>query len=228
LDVLRGQHALKVASILSHLAGSEDPAHDAFTRQQIDRFTRMATAIGQVLGYRPLWHIANSAGIARWPQAHFDMVRLGIGLHGIGVDAKETAALRPTVTLRTVIAQVKTIAAGESVSYGRRFVAQRETRIATLPIGYADGLSRRLGNGAGKAWIRRAGSSAAMAAPFVGSICMDMCMVDVTDIDCSVEDEAILFGPQHPLQEYARDLGTIPYEALTSISQRVRRVYVRG
>ena len=222
LAALRGQRALKVASILSHLVASEDPTQDGFTSEQIASFTRMADELDAVLGYKPLRHMANSAGIARWPQAHFDMVRLGIGLHGIGADARDTAALRPTVTLRTVIAQVKTIAAGESVGYGRRFVAQRETRIATLPIGYADGLSRRLGNGAGRVWIK------GQAALFVGSICMDMCMVDVTGMDCSAEDEAILFGPEHPLQDYARDLGTIPYEALTSISQRVKRVYRHG
>ncbi len=222
LDALRGQQALKVASILSHLVASEDPAHDAFTRAQITTFTRMAQAISEVLGYRPLWHMANSAGIARWPEAHFDMVRLGIGLHGIGVDEAETSRLLPTVTLRTVIAQLKTIPAGDSVSYGRRFIAERETRIATLPIGYADGLSRRLGNGVGKAWIN------GQPAPFVGSICMDMCMVDVTGLACALDDEVILFGPGHPVQEYAKDLGTIPYEALTSISQRVRRVYVHG
>lgn len=222
LETLRARNAPRVASILSHLAASEDPAQDAFTRQQIADFRSMAGRISEVLGYRPLWHIANSGGVSRFPEAHFDMVRLGIGLHGIGVDAAETAQLLPTVTLRTVIAQIKSVKAGESVSYGRRFTAQKETRIATLPIGYADGLSRRLGNGAGKVWIN------GQAAPFVGSICMDMCMVDVTDIRCAMDDEVLVFGPGHTLQDYARDLGTIPYEALTSISQRVKRVYIQG
>jgi alanine racemase len=222
LEALRGIRAPRVASILSHLAASEDPQQDTFTRRQIADFQTMAERIGEVLGYRPLWHVANSSGAARFPEAHFDMVRLGIGLHGIGVDEAETARLHPTVTLRTVIAQVKTVPPGESVSYGRRFIAERETRVATLPIGYADGLSRRLGNGVGKVWID------GKAAPFLGSICMDMCMVDVSGIECAVGHEVILFGPEHPLQEYARDLGTIPYEALTSISQRVRRVYVQG
>jgi alanine racemase len=149
------------------------------------------------------------------------MVRLGIGLHGIGANEAETHQLLPTVTLRTVVAQVKTVPKGDSVGYGRA-IAERDMRIATLPIGYADGLSRRLGNGQGKIWIH------GKAAPFVGGICMDMCMVDVTNIDCSVEDDAILFGPGLPLGLYARDLGTIPYEALTSISSRVRRVYTHG
>ena len=222
LEQLRDKRMPHVASILSHLAASEDPAQDDFTRGQIAAFSSMATRIGEVLGYRPLWHIANSGAVSRFPEARLDMVRLGIGLHGVGVDERETRQLMPVATLRTVIAQLRTVAPGESVSYGRRFIAQRETRIATLPIGYADGLARRLGNAVGKVWIND------KAAPFVGTICMDMCMVDVTDLSCSLRDEVIIFGPGHPLQEYACDLGTIPYEALTSISPRVRRVYVQG
>jgi len=222
LEQLRDRRMPHVASILSHLAASEDPVQDVFTRGQIAAFSGMAARIGEVLGYRPLWHIANSGAVSRFPEARFDMVRLGIGLHGIGVDEAETRQLLPVATLRTVIAQLRTVAPGESVSYGRHFIAQREARIATLPIGYADGLARRLGNGAGKVWIN------GRAAPFVGSICMDMCMVDVTDAPCTLDDEVIVFGPEHPVQEYARDLGTIPYEALTGISPRVRRVYVQG
>jgi alanine racemase len=167
-------------------------------------------------------HIANTAGATRFPEARFDLVRLGIGLHGVGADAAETARLLPTATLRTVIAQVKDIPAGDSVSYGRTYRAERPMRIAVLPIGYADGLSRRLSNGAGRVWIH------GRAASFVGIICMDMCMVDVTDIPCAAGEDAIVFSPAHPLQEFARDLGTIPYEALTSISARVKRVYVHG
>ncbi len=222
LDALRDAHPLKVASILSHMVASEDPSQDEFTHGQIAAFTRMANAIGEVLGYRPLWHMANSAGIARWPQAHFDMVRVGIGLHGIGANEQETGQLLPTVTLRTVIAQLKSIAPGESVSYGRRFVAQQETRIATVPIGYADGLSRRLGNGVGCLWVN------AQRAPIIGSVCMDMCMVDVTGIPCNVGDPAVVFNAKNPVTEVAQAMGTIPYEVLTSISQRVKRVYVQG
>jgi alanine racemase len=222
LELLSSARGLTVGSILSHLAASEDPQHDDFTRGQIARFTAWATAIEEVLGYKPLWHIANSGGITRFPEAHFDMVRMGIGLHGIGVDASETAKLRPAATLRTVIAQVKEVAPGDTVGYGRRHRAVGPLRIATLPIGYADGLSRRLGNGHGRVWIH------GQEARFTGSICMDMAMVDVTGITCREGDEAIVFDAQHPLTDYARDLGTIPYEALTSISQRVKRVYVHG
>lgn len=221
LCALRGSK-LKVASILSHLVASEDPGSDTYTQQQIDVFKRMAMAIGEVLGYKPLWHIANSAAIRRWPSAHFDMVRLGIGLHGVGVDAAETALLQPTATWRTPIAQLKTLQSGDTVGYGRRGIISGERMIATIPLGYADGFSRKLGNGVGRVWIH------GQPAPTIGNVCMDMCMVDVTDIACQVGDTAVVFDAQHALSELAQTLGTIPYEVLTSISQRVKRVYVRG
>jgi len=222
LDALREQRTLKVASIFSHLVASEDPLEDAFTRAQIAAFTGMAIAINDVLGYKPLWHMANSGGITRWPSAHFDMVRVGIGLHGIGIDAKETAQLLPVASLRTPIAQLKTLSAGDTVGYNRRGMINSDRVIATLPIGYADGFSRRLGNGVGRVWIN------GQAAPLIGNVCMDMCMVDVTGIACSVGDLAVVFDAAHPVSEVARDMGTIPYEALTGISQRVKRVYVQG
>lgn len=222
LDVLREDHVLKVASILSHLVASEDPAQDEFTQAQIATFTRMAAAIGAVLGYKPLWHMANSSGVTRWPSAHFDMVRLGIGLHGIGVDAMETARLLPAATLRSPIAQLKHLHAGDTVGYNRRGAVDGNRTIATLPIGYADGLSRRLGNGIGRVWV------AGQEAPIIGNVCMDMCMVDVTGIACGVGDLAVVFDATHSLTDVARDMGTIPYEVLTSISQRVKRVYVHG
>lgn len=213
---------IRVASILSHLAASEDPRHDAFTRQQITAFHTLAERIIAVLGYRPLLHIANSGAITRFAEAHFDMVRLGIGLHGVGATAQETALLRPVATLRTVVAQVKNIPAGDSIGYGRGAHEERARRIATLPIGYADGFLRRLGNGQGRVSIN------GHTAYTTGNICMDMCMVDVTDIPCQASDEVIVFGNEPTLAQYAEDLGTIPYEALTSIAQRVKRVYVRG
>lgn len=222
LDALSGAGSLRVASILSHLAASDDPAHDDFTRAQIASFTRMSDRLIAVLGYRPLRHIANSAGTTRWPEARFDMVRLGIGLHGIGADARETAQLRHAASLRTVIAQLKEAPSGATIGYGRRGVAQGARLIATVPMGYADGLSRRLSNGAGRFWVH------GQAAPIIGTVCMDMCMIDVTGIACSAGDEAVLFDAAHPITELARDLGTIPYEVLTSVPSRVKRVYVRG
>ncbi|MGB3869132.1 MAG: bifunctional UDP-N-acetylmuramoyl-tripeptide:D-alanyl-D-alanine ligase/alanine racemase [Flavobacteriales bacterium] len=222
LEALRGNRKLRIASILSHLAASEDPQQDAFTREQIDLFRSLSATITDVIGYQPLLHLANSAGATRFPEARFNMVRLGIGLHGIGANAEETALLLPVETLRTVIAQVKDVPAGDSVSYGHKTRLDTPTRIAVLPIGYADGLSRGLGEGRGRVWIN------GHEAPFVGAICMDMCMVDVTHIACVPGEDAFLFSVDHPVQEYARDLGTIPYEALTSISPRVKRVFVHG
>jgi alanine racemase len=222
LALLGRSPELRVASILSHLAGSEAPENDAFTQQQLALFDRMATAIDTVLGYRPFRHIANSAAASRFPEARQDMVRLGIGLHGVGHDAAETARLLPAVRLRSPIAQLRTVLPGESVGYGRRWVAPEAHTIATLPIGYADGLSRRLGNGVGRLWLH------GQPAPIVGSVCMDMVMIDVTGIPCAIGDPAYLFNTEHPITEVARDLGTIAYEVLTSVPPRVKRVYVRG
>ncbi len=222
LELLGQAKELRVASILSHLAGGEAGEHDPFTRHQLASFSRMADAIDAALGYKPLRHIANSAATSRFPEARLDMVRLGIGLHGIGYDADETARLLPAVSLRSPIAQLRTVRSGESVGYGRRGVASAERIIATLPIGYADGLSRRLGNGVGRLWLH------GKPAPIVGSVCMDMVMIDVTDIPCDLGDPAYLFNAEHSITEVAHDLGTIPYEVLTSIPPRVKRVYVRG
>ena len=222
LDRLRAAPHLRVASILSHLVASESPEHDGFTRQQLATFTTLADALTAVLDHVPLRHIANSAAIARHPQARLDMVRLGIGLHGIGATPAESAQLLPTVSLHSPIAQLRSIPAGDSVGYGRRWVAQRPSTIATVPLGYADGLSRRLGNGVGRLWLH------GQPAPIVGSVCMDMCMLDVTDIPCRAGDLAYLFNAAHPVDELATTLGTIPYEVLTSIAGRVKRVYVQG
>ncbi|MEX1132892.1 MAG: bifunctional UDP-N-acetylmuramoyl-tripeptide:D-alanyl-D-alanine ligase/alanine racemase [Flavobacteriales bacterium] len=222
LQLLGEAKGLRVASILSHLAGSEAPEHDTFTRQQLALFGRMADAIDAVLGYTPLRHIANSAASCRFPEARLDMVRIGIGLHGVGHNAAETARLLPAVALHSPIAQLRSVRPGESVGYGRRWVAPEERIIATLPIGYADGLSRRLGNGVGRLWLH------GHPAPIVGSVCMDMVMIDVTGIRCALGDPAYLFNAEHPITELAQDLGTIPYEVLTSVPPRVKRVYVRG
>lgn len=222
LTQLGQAHKLRVASVFSHLVGSEDPAHDTFTHAQLAQFAHMADRIDAVLGYRPLRHIANTAAISRFPEAHLDMVRLGIGLHGVGCNAAESALLRPVAALRSPIAQVKTLQPGATVGYGRSWRTERERRIATLPIGYADGLSRRLSNGVGRVWIH--GRPAAI----VGKVCMDMVMVDVSDIPCTAGDMAVLFNATHPITEFAEAMGTIPYEALTGIAQRVKRVYVQG
>jgi alanine racemase len=220
-----GAHAthLPVASLMTHLATADEPAHDDFTQTQLAAFRRMAAALEAVLGRSVLKHALNSAGILRFPEAQFDMVRLGIGLYG--VDASNTAdpaALRPVSQLRTTISQIKTLPAGHTVGYGRRGAATGgERRIATLAIGYADGYDRRFGNGTGTVLIQ------GQPAPLVGSVCMDMCMVDVTDIpQARAGDVALVFGEGLPLPALAARIGTIAYELLTNVSERVKRVFV--
>ena len=164
-------------------------------------------------------HILNSSGISRFPGAQFEMVRLGIGLYGIGSNANEQAQLKNVSTLKTTISQIKNIPAGESVGYSRKFIAKKDMRIATVPIGYADGFSRRLSNGKGKMIVQ------SQLAPIVGNVCMDMCMLDVSTIQCAEGDEVIVFGEQRPIAEIAREMDTIPYEVFTGISRRVKRVY---
>ncbi len=225
LVALLREHAahLRVASIMTHLAAADDPAHDEFTRAQLAAFARMAATLEAALGHAVLKHALNSAGILRFPEAHLDMVRLGIGLYG--VDASHTAdpaALRPVSQLRTTISQIKTLPAGATVGYGRRGPATTgERRIATLAIGYADGYDRRFGNGAGYVLLH------GQPAPVVGSVCMDMVMVDVTAIaQARAGDVAVVFGPDLPPAQLAQRIGTIAYELLTNVSERVKRVFV--
>lgn len=209
---------IQVASVFSHLAASEDAAKDEFTRQQLKRFDAACFLLNQHLPYPFLRHILNSNGILRFPDACYEMVRLGIGLYGF-VDKKQSG-LQAVSVLKTSISQLKTIQPGDTVGYGQAYTASENIRIATLPIGYADGLSRRLGNGQ---WQVKIGNQ---KAPLIGNICMDMCMADVTHIDCAEGDEAILFDAEHSAAEMAKAAGTITYEVLTGISNRVKRVYV--
>jgi alanine racemase len=213
---------LRVASLLTHLAGADEEQHNEFSRQQLATFQRMTPRLEATLGYSTLKHALNSAGIVRFPEAHMDMVRLGIGLYGVEATGQDSAALRPVSTLRTTISQIKKLPPGQTVGYGRRGVAATfERRIATLAIGYADGYDRRFGNGVGEVVIR------GQQAPLVGSVCMDMCMVDVTHIpDARAGDSAIIFGEEMPLTELSKRIGTIPYELLTNVSERVKRVFI--
>ncbi len=224
LAALLRQHAarLPVASLMTHLAAADEPAHDAFTQAQLAAFRRMSAALEAALGHAVLKHALNSAGILRFPAAQFDMVRLGIGLYGVDAGGQNNEALRPVSTLRTTISQIKTLPAGHTVGYGRRgTAAPAARRIATLAIGYADGYDRRFGNGVGTVLIH------GQVAPLVGSVCMDMCMVDVTDIaPAQAGDVAVVFGPGLGLPELAARIGTIAYELLTNVSERVKRVFV--
>ena len=228
IERLKLNPALHVQSVFSHLAASDDPAEDDFTRSQISLFTGMSGRITGILDYDVLLHILNSAGISRFPSAQFDMVRLGIGLYGIGSTPGEQMMLRNVSTLKSVVTQVKFIPAGETIGYNRKGIARKDTVIAIVPVGYADGLNRRLGNGRGKLFIR------GKAAPIVGNICMDLTMVDVTHFPGSfpgeegaveVGDEVIIFGDDQPVTQLADKIGTIPYEVLTGISRRVKRIY---
>ena len=213
---------LPVASLMTHLATADDAAHDDFTRQQLAAFGRMTAVLEAALGHAVLKHALNSAGILRFPEAQFDMVRLGIGLYGIDASGRDALALRPVSQLRTTVSQVKTLPAGHTVGYGRRGpAAATARRIATLAIGYADGYDRRFGNGAGAVLLH------GQLAPLVGAVCMDMCMVDVTDIpEARAGDAALVFGEGLPLPALAARIGTIAYELLTNVSERVKRVFV--
>lgn len=210
---------IRIKSVFAHLAASDEKKHDDFTHEQISRFRRMSDKLIAACGYPVLRHILNSGGIVRFPEAQFDMVRLGIGLYGIDPSGKLQRDLQQIGTLRTVISQIRTIKAHETVGYSRRGTVLHESRIATAAIGYADGLNRRLGNGKGYMVVN------GQRAPIVGSICMDMTMIDVTHINCREGDEVIVFGKDPDISSIAEKTGTIPYEVLTSISQRVRRVY---
>jgi alanine racemase len=218
-EILRAHPNIEVGSVFSHLAGADEPVHDAFSLLQARRFEEMADRISRSLGYKPLYHILNSPGILRLGSLHYDMVRLGIGLYGI--DPTGTVPdLKPVARLKTLVSQVRTVGPGESIGYGRKGTTQNEARIATLAIGYADGFSRAFSNGRGAALIH------GKLAPVVGNVCMDMTMVDVTGIPVREGDEAIIFGPELPIETVAQRIGTIPYEILTNTSERVRRVFV--
>jgi alanine racemase len=214
------QAYLSIQSVFSHLAGSEDAAEDDFTSLQAQRFQEAVTILKQHIAYPFLEHISNSAAIVRHPHLHMDMVRTGIGLYGIETGGERTLQLQPVATLRSTIAQIKKLEKGESVSYNRKGIVHRESLIATVRIGYADGYSRRFGNGFGRMLVH------GQAVSVIGTVCMDMTMIDVTDISGVKEgDDVMIFGSGLPVQQIAKLVHTIPYEIMTSVSGRVKRVY---
>jgi alanine racemase len=217
IQKLQNLNAVKVRSVFSHLAGADNPALDHFTHQQAATFLLCADKITAAFSHKILRHLLNSSGIERFPQYRFDMVRLGIGHYGIS--AVNSAALKTVCTLKTVILQIKTIKAGETAGYNRSGKITRDSRIAVLPLGYADGYDRRLGNGNAEVFIN------GKRAKTVGNICMDLTMVDVTNITASEGDTVEIWGDHIPVAELAASLQTIPYEILTGISRRVKRVY---
>ncbi|MFC4210184.1 bifunctional UDP-N-acetylmuramoyl-tripeptide:D-alanyl-D-alanine ligase/alanine racemase [Pedobacter lithocola] len=217
--ILKDNQHIKVQSIFSHLVASSESEHDNFTKHQIDEFNHITVELIEVLGYKPLLHIANTSGISRWAEGQMDMVRLGIGLYGFDSTLINNRGLQTTMVLKTTVTQVKTLNAGETVGYSRRGVMPNGGKIATVKIGYADGYSRAFGNGVGKMLIN------GNLVPTIGSICMDMTMLDVSGIEVKAGDEAIVFNQEHNIMELAKQINTIPYEILTNISQRVKRVY---
>jgi alanine racemase len=216
---LKNTKQLKVQSIFSHLAASDADVHKEYTLQQINRFKEMSNKVIAGIGYPVMRHILNSAGIIRFPEAQFDMVRLGIGLYGVGASDEEEKKLENVSSLKTTISQINHLKKGETVGYNRRGILEKDSVIATVAIGYADGYGRELGGGKGQIWVN------GKAAPIVGDVCMDMCMIDITDIEAKEGDEVIVFDSIPALKQMAKNMGTIPYEVLTGLSGRVKRIY---
>ncbi len=208
---------MKVVSVFSHLAASDEEEHDDFTHDQILRFNKFCISFKEKLGYGFIRHILNTSGIERFPDAQFDMVRPGIGLYGVSAFASDN--IREVSTFKTRVSQIKELKDGESVGYGRKGKVRKYRKIATIPVGYADGIPRSIGNGIGKFMINH------HLAPVIGSVCMDMTMLDITGIDVSEGDEVIIFGKEHPVRNMAGYANTIAYEILTGISRRVKRIY---
>ena len=218
LEFFKTERSVYIRSMFSHLAGSDETMHDEFTLGQIHLFERMTERIQAQFNYKIWRHILNSAGIERFPQYHFDMVRLGIGLHGISATH---ANLQPVSSFKTYISSIREVPEGQSIGYGRKSYTTRPSRIAVIPVGYADGLNRHLSNRVGNVFVK------GERVPIIGNICMDTCMIDVTDTNATVGDEVEIFGKHILVTELSEQLGTIPYEILTGISHRVKRVYYK-
>lgn len=214
---LKNIGTIEVKSVFSHLVASDEYEHDEFTKEQVSSYLQMCNTIQNHLGYPFLKHILNSAGALRFKEFQFDMVRLGIGMHGLA--ATNNPAFIPTVQLKSIVSQVKQVAPGQTVGYSRKGKVTKNTKIATVPIGYADGYSRKLGNGVGVMLIN------GTLVPTIGNICMDMTMLDVSDLEVQEGDEVIVFGEGYPIADLAIAAGTIPYEVLTNMSSRIKRVY---
>ena len=221
INALKRTSSLKVKSIFSHLAASEDLSEKEFSLNQIKSFKNTASKLIDLLGYKPWLHICNTSGILNYPEAHFDMVRSGIGLYGFGNSQKENKNLTPISSLKSVISQIHLIEKGETVGYNRGFKSDSLQKTATIPIGHADGVGRQYGHGKGFVTIN------SKKAPIIGNVCMDMIMVNITDIDCKEGDEVVIFDKTNSAERLGNTTNTISYEVLTSVSQRVKRVFCR-
>jgi len=217
---LEGRSEVKVVSVFSHLAASEDRKEEEFSRSQIASFTRIAEALEKKLNFSPFKHLLNTSGIINYPEAQFAMVRSGIGLYGYGNEAAIDRHLIPVATLKTIISQIHKIEPDESIGYNRAYKANDYKVIATLPLGHADGIGRHYGKGKGYVFVGD------KKAPIIGNVCMDMIMIDITGIDCNEGDEVIVFGPGHSAEALASSASTISYELLTGISLRIPRIII--
>jgi len=218
LTIIQDTKSVKISSIFSHLAASEDLNEKIFSENQINIFKRITSQFMSKLEYQPMLHITNTSGVLNYPEAHFDMVRLGIGLFGFSNGEKHTKKLKNVAALKSVVSQIHLIEKGQSVGYNRAFITDKLIRTATIPIGHADGIHRAFGKGNGYVTIH------GKKALIVGNVCMDMIMVNITDIDCQEGDEVIIFDSQEKVNDLAQKINTISYEILTAISQRVKRV----
>ncbi|MDP4606352.1 MAG: alanine racemase [Flavobacteriaceae bacterium] len=219
-DLLNQTPHLTRTGILSHLAASEDPEQDEYTRGQWAEFTAMSEELAEKTGGFTYRHLCNTSGILRFPEAHFNLVRSGIGLYGYPNDRAMEHEFIPFASLYTVISQIHDLKAGHGIGYNRAEVAKQPMKIATLPIGHADGISRIYGLGKGGVWIND------QWAPIVGNVCMDMIMVNVSDIKCAEGDEVVVFDKKHRADQLAEGAGTISYELLTALSRRIKRSYL--
>ena len=220
ITILKGNSLISVASVFSHLSSADITNHNEFTKNQAERFKKATQLIEKHIEKGFLRHIANSAAIIRYPEYHFDMVRLGIGLYGFDATGLINDQLRSIGTLKTEVSQIKKLKKGDSVGYGRSEVIEKDSKIATIAIGYADGFFRSFGNKTASVWIN------GDLAPVIGNVCMDMTMIDITNIEAKEGDPVIIFGDEQPLKSLADSIHTIPYEILTNISERVKRIYI--
>jgi Alr-MurF fusion protein len=221
IEHLKKNPKLRIASVFSHFAASEDPKEDQFTREQSTLLTQTCEKIEKEIGYSFMKHIANSSAISRFPEFHFDLVRLGLGLYGFSYVEADQNNLQNTVTLKSIITQIKNVKKNDTIGYNRTFVAENDMKIAIVPIGYADGYPKELSNGVGKMIIQ------GEKCPVVGKICMDMTMIDITGLDVHEDDEVIVYNDENNLKVISNAIHKSPYELLTAISKRVQRIYIR-
>lgn len=221
IALIKQENGLKVASVFSHLAGSDSAQFDDFTHQQAKTFYSISQVIEKELGYPVIKHLLNTAGIERFPQYQYNMVRLGIGLYGISSAVANANYLQPVAALRSIIAQIKHINKGETIGYSRAFTALQDMKIGIVPLGYADGLDRRMGNKTGNMFVN------GKECPIVGNICMDLTMIDLSRVEAQVNDTVEIFGKNISVNKIANQIGTIPYEVIATIPARVKRLYLK-